>query len=164
MTEETLGRPSCLPTSRPDLKPTQSPSLRGWRNTRLAQKNNSTTLSTVTVLGARWTAKNPFSLTSLCKTLINARKPHFGGLEHLLWEKLSPTQDWSWEKKLFISLVCYMRRRLQFVHNIFYHMKIRQFLSCAVSYQGLIFWESSIFKEKIEQRNKPCNIVFKANE
>ena len=38
MTEETLGRPSCLPTSRPDLKPTQSPSLRGWRNTRLARK------------------------------------------------------------------------------------------------------------------------------
>ena len=69
-------------------------------------------------------------------------------------------QNWSWEKKLFISLVCYICRRLQFVHNIFYHMKIRQIFNCAVSHQGLIFWESSIFQEKIEQRNKPCNNCF----
>ena len=52
-------------------------SLWGWRNTRLAQKNNSTTLLIVTVLHAWWTAEKPFSLTCQCKTLINCKKASF---------------------------------------------------------------------------------------
>ena len=52
-------------------------SLWGWRNMRLAQKNNSTTLLIVTVLDAWWTAEKPFSLTCQCKTLINCKKASF---------------------------------------------------------------------------------------
>ena len=55
----------------------QPPSLWGWRNMRLAQKNNSTTLLIVTVLDAWWTAETPFSLTCQCKTLINCMKASF---------------------------------------------------------------------------------------
>ena len=105
MTEETLGRPSCLPTSRPDLKPTQSPSLRGWRNTRLAQKNNSTTLSIVTVLGAWWTAKNPFSLTSRCKTLINCKKASFWGVRAFIVRETQSDSGLILKKKI-VYLSC----------------------------------------------------------
>ena len=160
MTEETLGRSSCLPTSRPDLKPTQSPSLRGWRNTRLARKEQQYNSVDCDCARRLMDSKKPVFFNFSMQNINWLQESLILGVRAFTVRETQSDSGLILRKKLFISLVCYMRRRLQFVHNIFYHMKIRQVLSCAVSHQGLIFWESSIFQEKIEQRNKPCNNCF----
>ena len=160
MTEETLGRPSCLPISRPDLKPTHSPSLRGWRNTRLAQKNNSTTLSIVTVLGAWWTAKNPFSLTSRCKTLINCKKASFWGVRAFIVRETQSDSGLILRKKIvYLSCMLHAPPFAICTQHILSYENPTVFV-LRRSHQGLIILESSIFQEKIGQRNKPCNNCF----